>query len=109
MDVFFVSASVFLFGFPRAFFCMHGQVIHIDGEPSLSYLFSEYSVHHHLESCWGVGKPEEHNCWFEESLGSEEGCFWFVTWFDAYVVIPPSTFQMCKEGTSAQTVDCLGN
>src|SRR5258708_40206751 len=107
MIMFLESALVFFLGLPRAFLCMDGQVVHIDGKPSLCYLFAEYSVHHHLKGCWGVGEPKEHDRWFKESLRSKECRFRFVTWFDAYVVVSPSNVEFHEEGTPAQAVDCL--
>src|SRR5258708_24950516 len=98
MDILFVSSSVCLFGFPGASFCMDSQVIHIDGEPSLGYLFSEYGVHHHLKGCWGVSEPKEHHCQFEESFWGQKRCFRFIAWFDTYIVVPPSDVEFREEG-----------
>ena len=109
MDILFVLVPVFFFRFPRASFCVNGQIIHVDGEPPLGYLFAEYGIHHHLKGRWGVGKSKEHNCRFEESFGGEECRFWFVTWFDAYVVVSPSNIKFREEGTPTQTVDRLRN
>src|SRR5216684_722341 len=100
MDVFLVSSSMRFFGFSRASFCVDSQIVHVNGEPSLGYLFMEYGVHHHLEGCWGVSEPKEHDRWFEESFGCKEGCLWFVPWFDTYVVVPPSNVEFRKEHAS---------
>src|SRR5258707_8726953 len=109
MDVFFMPTSMFLFSFSRASSCMNSQVVRVDGEPSLGYLFTEYSVHHHLEGCWGVSESKEHNCQFEESFRGQECHFRFIAWFDTYVVVPPSNVKFCEEGTSTQSINCLGN
>src|SRR5260370_25642239 len=109
MDIFFVLSSVRFFGFSRASLRVNGQIIHVDRKPSLGYLFTKYGVHHHLEGRWRVRESEEHDCWFEESFRGQECCFRFVTWFDAYIVIPPSNVKLCEEGASTQPVACLGN
>src|SRR5258708_20115773 len=72
-------------------------------------MFKEYGIHHHLEGRWRIGKPKEHDHWFEESFRGQECCFGFIPWFDAYVVIPPSNVEFCEESASAQAVDRLGN
>src|SRR5258708_5031778 len=89
MDVFFVAPPIFLLSFSGALFCMDGKIIHIDIEPSLCYLFLEYSVHHHLEGGGGVHESKEHDCWFKKSFWHKEGCFPFVSRFYAYIVISP--------------------
>jgi len=109
MDILFVSAPVFFFRFPRVSFCVNSQIIHVDGKPPLGYLFAEYGIHHHLKGRWGVGKSKEHNHRFEESFGGKECCFWFVAWFDAYVVVSSSNIEFREEGTPTQTVDHLRN
>src|SRR5258707_13694262 len=90
MDVLPMALSMFFLGFSRMSFHMDGKVIHIHQEPSLHHLLPEYSVHHHLKGGRGVREAEEQDRRFEEPFGSEEGCFPFVSWFYAYIVIPPS-------------------
>src|SRR5216684_1603439 len=94
VDIFFVTLSMFFFGFSRAPFCMDGKIIHVYREPSLCHLFSEYGVHHHLEGGRGVRKAEEHDCWLKEPFWGEESCFPFVSWFYVYVVVPPSYVEL---------------
>src|SRR5713226_10569797 len=100
VDVFFMASSMFFFGFSRASFCMNGKVIHVYQEPSLCYQFPKYSVHHHLEGGRGVHKTKEHDCWFKESFWGKEGCLPFISWFYAYVVVPPSYVKFGKQCTS---------
>src|SRR5258708_964482 len=109
MDVFFMSPLVLFFCFPGASFRVDCQVIHIDREPSLGYLFTKYGVHHHLKGCWGVSEPEEHDCWFEQSLRCKEGRLRFIPWFDTYIVVSPSDVKFHKECASTQAVDSLRN
>src|SRR5258708_3532108 len=101
MNIFLVSTLIFLFGLVRVSFCMNGQVVHVNGKPSLGYLFAKDGIHHHLESCWRVGEPKEHNRRFEESFRSEERRFWFISGFDVYIVVSPSNIEFREEGTSA--------
>ena len=50
-----VSALVLFFGFAWFSFCMDGQVVHVNGHPSLCDFPTEDHVHHHLEGGRGVG------------------------------------------------------
>jgi len=67
----------------------------------------EDHIHHHLEGSGGVSQSEEHNHWFEEPFGGEEGCFPFVTFFYADVVISPSYVELGEEGAAGKAVDRL--
>src|SRR5258708_25883012 len=89
MDIFLVMLSVYFFGFSKASFCMDSKIIHVYREPSLWHLFLEYGIHHHLEGSRGVCKTKEHDCWLKELFWGKESCFPFISWFYAYVVIPP--------------------
>ena len=75
----------------------------------MGYLLTKYGVHHHLEGCQRVSESKEHDCWLEEPFGCKEGHFWFIPWFDAYVVVPPSDIEFCEKCASAQAVDSLEN
>src|SRR5713226_1039609 len=83
VNIFFVMSSMFFLSFSRASFCMNGKVVHIYREPSLCYLLSEYSVHHHLEGSGRVHKTKKHDCWLKEPFWSEESCLPFVSWLYA--------------------------
>src|SRR5258708_16019215 len=95
------------FGFSRASLCVDSQVVHVNREPSLGYLFTEYGVHHHLKGCWGVSESEKHNRRFEESFWVQKRCLRFVAWFDAYVIVSPSNVEFCVEATSTHAVNRL--
>jgi hypothetical protein len=69
----------------------------------------EYCVHHHLESSRRVGEAEEHNCWFEGSLRSEEGSFPLISVFDANVVVSLADIELSEQGASTEVVNSLGN
>ena len=39
----------------------------------------------------------------------KEGCFPFISWFDSYIVVPPSDVKFGEEGALCQAIDGLGN
>jgi len=55
--------------------CMDSDVVHEHRSISFCHVQLEYCIHHHLECCWGVGKSEEHNCRFEQSLRGRNAAF----------------------------------
>ncbi len=104
-----VPASVLFFGLPWLLFCMDGQVVHVDGPPSLCNFSLEDHVHHHLKGSGRVGQPKEHHGWFKESFGCEEGCFPFIPLLDVNIVVSPIYIELGKKGASSQVVNSLGN
>ncbi len=54
---------------------------------------SEDVVHHSLECCQGIGESKVHDRRLKKSVPHFECCFAFVSFFDAYVVIPPPDIQ----------------
>ncbi len=104
-----VPALVLLFGFTRFSFCVDGQVVHVNGHPSLCDLPMEDHVHHHLKGGWRVGESEEHNCRFEESFRSKECHFPFISFLNADVVVSPSYVELSEEGAAGKVVNSLGN
>jgi hypothetical protein len=95
--------------FVGAWFGVDGDVIHIDGEPSLSHFFAEYCVYHHLEGCWRVGEAEEHDGGFKKSFWGEECGLPFVSILDTDIIVSLSDVEFSKQGTSAKAIDCLWN
>ena len=55
VDVESVSSSVLFFGFSRPSFRVDGQVVHVNGHPSLGDFSAEDHIHHHLEGGRRVG------------------------------------------------------
>src|SRR5713226_6776705 len=104
-----VPVPVLLLGFTRFLFCVDGQVVHINGHPSLCNLPTEDHVYHHLESGWRVGESEEHNCRFEESFRSKECHFPFVSFLNADIVVSPAYVKFGEEGAAGKVVNSLGN
>jgi len=62
-----------------------------------------------LEGGWRVGESEEHNCWLEESLRSEECRFPFVSFLNVDIVISPLYVKFSEEGATSEAVNSLGN
>ena len=78
--------------------CSYGNVIHVNAtrgtkEFVLSYKWREDMVHHGLECCGGVCEAKKHDEGFAKSVACFEGCFMFITFFDAYVVVPSSNVE----------------
>ena len=96
-------------GFVCAWLGVDGNVIHIDGEPSLSHFPMEYHIYHHLESGWRVGKAEEHDCGLKKSLWGEESSLPLVPIFDADIIVSPSDIKFSEQGASTETIDRLRN
>ncbi len=88
---------------------MDGQVIHVNGHPSLCDFSAKDHIHHHLEGGRRVSQPEEHDRWFEESFGGEECRLPFIPLFDADIVISPAYVELSEEGTPGEAVNSLGN
>ena len=109
MNVGLVPASMLLFSFAWFSFCVNGQVVHIDGHPSLCDLPMEDHVHHHLESGWRVGESKEHNCRFKESFRSKECHFPFVSFLNVDIVVSPAYVKLSEEGAAGEAINSLGN
>src|SRR5882762_10906319 len=90
-------------------FGVDGNVIHINGQPTLGNFFSEDSVHHHLECCWGVCQAKEHDCWFEEAFMRKESRLPFISWFDSHIIVAPSDVKFSEECALCQSVNRLWN
>jgi hypothetical protein len=73
--------------------CVYCYVIHVDCNVPFVDKVTEYSVHYHLESGWGVGEAEEHHCWFIKSFIGDECRFPLVLLFDEDFVISPLNVQ----------------
>src|SRR6266702_516865 len=76
----------------------NADVVHVNSYSSSQELVFENGiskdvVHHSLERCRGVGESEVHDGGFKESVPCFERRFAFVSFFDTYVVIPPSDVQ----------------
>jgi hypothetical protein len=87
--------------------CCNEHVIHVDHQPSQKDFFGKDCIHHHLESCWGVGQPKKHYRWFEKALVHHEGHFPFISCFDTDVVVPPSNIELGEQGVVSYLVDEL--
>jgi hypothetical protein len=88
-------------------FSVDCNVIHIDREPSLCHLLSEYHVHHHLEGGRQVCEAKKHYCWFEQSFWHEEGCLPLVSFLNANIVVSPTYVKLGEEGISAKAINSL--
>ena len=86
---------------------MYCDIIHVYQEPSLSDLLTEDRVHHGLKGSGRVGEAEEHDCGFEQSFVSEEGCLPLITFFDSDIIIAPADVEGCEESAAAEAVDDL--
>ena len=74
------------------------HVVHIDLEPFLSNHVHTDVVHKCLEGGRCIGEAKEHNCWFIESQGGDEGCFPLVFFSQPDVVISPLYIELGEEG-----------
>jgi hypothetical protein len=99
--------TMFFFCFSGSTSRVNGNVVHVDREPSLSDLFSEDGVHHHLECCGGVGEAKEHHCWFKKPFWGEEDGLPFIPWFDPNIIVPPADVKFREEGAATEVVDGL--
>ena len=81
------------------------EVVHINDKPSLGDHVAERVVHEPLERGGGVGKPEEHHCWFEEAFMCDEGGLPLVAILDADVVVPPADVKLSKQFGVFEFVD----
>ena len=70
------------------------EIVHVNDEPSFDNHVSEGIIHEPLECSWGVGKPEEYDCWFEEPFMGDEGSLSLVAVFDVDIVIAPPNIKL---------------
>ena len=98
---------MFVIRFPWVRFGVYRDIIHVYREPSLGNLFAEDRVHHSLEGGGRIGEAEEHDCWFEQSLVGEEGCFPFIAFLDPDIIIAPANVESGKESTATEAVNDL--
>jgi hypothetical protein len=75
----------------------------------LSEFLSEQCIHHGLEGGWGVGHPEEHHLWFEETVVRDERCFPLVSIVYLYVVISPADVELGEQTGSSDSCNELGD
>ena len=85
------------------------EVVHINDKPSFSDHVAEGVVHEPLECGRGVGKSEEHYCWFEEAFMCDESGLPLVTVLDADVVVPPADVKLSKQPGVFEFVDEVGD
>jgi hypothetical protein len=107
VDVCPVPPTVLLFCLSRSALGVDGDIVHIHGEPSLSHLFPEDGVHHHLECGRGIGEAEEHYCGFKEPFWDKEGGFLFIPWFNSDVIVPPVDIELHEEGAATEVINGL--
>ena len=70
------------------------DVIHVtDGTASVNQVLEDV-IHHGLEGSRGVAEAEKHDKGFVESLVRSEGCFVFVTLFDANIIEAPAQVKL---------------
>jgi len=75
------------------------NVVHVDLDGcAKGFMFEDdvviNVVHHGLESRWGIGKSEVHDCRFKEPVSGFERCFPFISLADPDIVIPPSDVEL---------------
>ena len=73
------------------------DVVEVDNDVSCMYQLIKNMIHKSLECSRGVGKPKEHDHWFEESLISPESCLPLITFLDPDVIITPSDIKFGEE------------
>jgi hypothetical protein len=102
-----MPSTMLFFRFSRSASGVDGDIVHIHGKPSLSYLFPEDGVHHHLKHHRGIGEAKEHYPRFEESLWGEEGSLPFIPWFDPDVIIPSMDIELREESATTEAINGL--
>ncbi len=80
-------------------------IVHVDRYAPFVDQVAEYRVHHSLERCRRVGEPEEHDCWFVESLVGDERRFPSILRFDEHFIVPPLDVDTGELCAVAQSVD----
>ena len=93
--------------FPMSFFIggEDKEVVHINNKPSFGDHVSERVVHELLKCGRGIGKSEEHHCWFEEAFVRDEGGLPLMAIFDANIVIPPTDVKFGEQFGVFEFVD----
>ncbi len=90
------------------------DVIHIDANGSAErFVFEDdvaiYEVHHSLEGRWRIGESEVHDCRLKEAVSGFECCLVFVSFADAYVIVPPAHIELCIDVRVAEVADEISN
>src|SRR6202453_1722969 len=66
-------------------------------------------IHHRLEGCGGITQAKKHDCGLKESIACFEGCFMFVAFFDANIIVPPSNVKFRENGSATEVGDEIGD
>src|SRR6266702_3765472 len=92
--------------------CMGGDsnVVHVDMDSRTEGLMLENDVvidvvHHGLEGHWQVGECKVHDRRFEKSISGFKRCLLFVSFTNAYVVVPPSNVELCVDVCVTEIAD----
>jgi hypothetical protein len=104
-----MSFQMFFHSFIGTRFGMNSDVVHVHREPALCHLLPEYCIHHGLKSGGGIRESKEHDRGLKEPFMCEEGGFPFIALFDTDVVIAPADIECGEQGTTAETINDLGN
>ena len=86
------------------------DVVHVDPDRCTQRLMFEDDVtvnvvHHRLKRCWRVGESEVHDSRFEKSVSGFKCCFLFISFVNAYVVVPPSNIKFRVNVCVAEVAD----
>src|SRR6266404_3193388 len=90
------------------------DVIHIDDNTSTHREKAELNVpedlvHHCLKGTWGICKTKEHDPWFEKTIFSLKGGFFFVSCFNSNIVISPSYIKLGEDVCVLHLADKIGD
>ena len=66
-------------------------------------------VHHCLKCCWRIGESEVHDRRLEKSISGFKRCLLFISFANAYIVVPPSNIKFCVDVCVAEVTDKVCN
>ncbi len=90
------------------------NVVHVDSDGRAEGFMFENDVvidivHHHLKGCWQIGESEVHDCWFKKSVSGFKCGLLFVSFANAYVVVPPLNVKFRVDMCVAEVADEVCN
>ena len=90
------------------------NIVHVDSDSHAERFMFEDDVaidviHHRLECCWRIGESKVHDRRLKKSVSGFKRCLLFVSFANAYVVIPPANIELRVDVCVAEVADEVRN
>ncbi len=90
------------------------NVVHVDSDSRTKTFMFENDIavnviHHHLECRWRIGESEVHDRRLKKSVSGFECCLLFVSFPNAYIVVPPANIKFRVDVCVTEVTDEVHN